>query len=449
MNWPAYPAYTESTTAELGDIPQEWQPARLRHHVKLNPTAPPEVRAAGATVVPFLPMEAIGEDWSLDLSRSRPVEDLLTGYTYFEDGDVLFAKVTPCFENGKGALINELPTGHGFGTSEVTTIRPTMALSQQFIGYLVQSNRFKQSGVGAMTGAGGLKRVPDEFVRNFWVGIPSAAEQHTIVNFLNHETEKLDALIGKHEQLIVTLREDRTATVTRAVTKGINPNVELKESGVEWLGAIPVHWSVDRLKHSVESARNGIWGSDPDGSEDDIRCVRVADFDRPQLAIHDRSITFRKISASERNGRLLRRGNLLLEKSGGGDRNPVGFVVVYDSDTPAVCSNFVARVVLSPGQHPKFWTYVHHCLYTSRLTYPSIKQNTGIQNLDQQSYLDERAGFPPSQEQAEIVDFLDDRCTKIDALIAKAAEVIETLREYRAALITDAVTGKIDVRGAA
>lgn len=283
---------------------------------------------------------------------------------------------------------------------------------------------------------------------SFQVAVPPLDLQRAIADFLDRETAKIDALIDKQEQLIDTLREDRAATITQAVTKGLDSQVELRESGVRWMGAIPAHWCVDRIKNSVESARNGVWGAEPDGGSEDIRCVRVADFDRPQLAIHDRNITYRKVTSSERSGRILQRGDLLLEKSGGGDKNPVGFVVLYEKDEPAICSNFVARVQLAPNQDPKFWTYVHHCLYQSRLTYPSIKQNTGIQNLDQQSYFNERVGFPPFAEQSEIVKFLDSRCSRIDALIDKSVEMIETLSEYRSALITNAVTGKIDVREA-
>ncbi|MGR6524126.1 restriction endonuclease subunit S [Rhodococcus erythropolis] len=219
---------------------------------------------------------------------------------------------------------------------------------------------------------------------------------------------------------------------------------EYKESDIEWLGGVPQHWSVDRLKWSVESSQNGIWGSDPDGGPDDIRCVRVADFDRPKFTIQDRDVTYRKVIESERSGRLLSDGDLILEKSGGGEKNPVGFVVLYNRDEPAVTSNFVARVTLRTGMEPRFWTYLHHWLYASRLTQPSIKQTSGIQNLDQQSYFDERVCFPPAEEQVLIADFLDRETAKIDALIGKQEQLIATLREDRAATITHAVTKGLD-----
>lgn len=212
-----------------------------------------------------------------------------------------------------------------------------------------------------------------------------------------------------------------------------------KDSNIQWLGKIPSHWTVDRLKWSVQSSQNGIWGAEADGGSDDIRCVRVADFDRLKFAVHDREVTYRSVSRAERRGRILRRGDLILEKSGGGEKNPVGFVVHYDREEEAITSNFVAKVSLARGMEPRFWTYLHHWLYSSRLTQPSIKQTSGIQNLDQQSYFDERVCFPPTKEQVLIADFLDRKTAKIDALIVKQQQLVATLREDRAATITQAV----------
>ncbi|MBB1024561.1 restriction endonuclease subunit S, partial [Dietzia sp. DQ12-76] len=223
-------------------------------------------------------------------------------------------------------------------------------------------------------------------------------------------------------------------------------HAEYKDSSVPWLGVVPRRWPVDRIKWSVASSQNGIWGNEPDGGPDDIRCVRVADFDRPILGVHDRDITNRKVSAPERRGRLLRKGNLILEKSGGGEKSPVGFVVLYDHSEPAVPSNFVAKVSLQQGMEPRFWTYLHHWLYVSRITQRSIKQTSGIQNLDQQSYFDERVCFPAADEQVLIANFLDHETAKIDALIDKQEQLIATLREDRAATISHAVTNPADSR---
>lgn len=224
----------------------------------------------------------------------------------------------------------------------------------------------------------------------------------------------------------------------------LKPYAEYKDSGVEWLGQVPYEWEVSRLKNSVQEAKNGVWGSDPDGSELDLRCVRVADFDRFRQSIHDRNSTLRRVSLDDRKGRILEKGDLLLEKSGGGEKSPVGFVVLYDREEPAVCSNFVARIVIRPGMDSRFWTYVHSMFYSLRLTQRSIKQATGIQNLDQTSYFNELVALPPYTVQCDIADYLDQETAEIDAFIADQEELIALLAERRTATITQAVTKGLD-----
>jgi type I restriction enzyme S subunit len=217
-----------------------------------------------------------------------------------------------------------------------------------------------------------------------------------------------------------------------------------KPSSVKWLGDIPVHWGVDRLKWTIVTCTNGMWGSDPEGTLDDIVCVRVADFDRTTLRVNKDCPTLRALPAQERSGRILSRGDLLLEKSGGGELQPVGAVVIYDQDTPAVCSNFVARMTARDTFDPRFLTYYHAFSYSSRVNTRSIKQTTGIQNLDASAYLNELIGIPPLPEQQAIAAFLDRETARIDGLIEKKRRQIELLQEKRAALISHAVTKGLD-----
>ena len=213
-----------------------------------------------------------------------------------------------------------------------------------------------------------------------------------------------------------------------------------KDSGVEWLGEVPGHWKVDRLKRSTVSAKNGIWGDEAQQNENDIPCVRVADFDRQGLRVELFEPTIRNVIEKERVGRVLTQGDLLLEKSGGGETQPVGCVVLYDDPRPAVCSNFVARVQTAPGMDSSFWRYVHAAVYAVRLNTRSIKQTSGIQNLDASQYLDERAGFPPLPEQTQIAAFLDRETAKIDDLVVEQRRLMELLKEKRQAVISHAVT---------
>jgi len=219
---------------------------------------------------------------------------------------------------------------------------------------------------------------------------------------------------------------------------------EYKDSGVEWLGEVPVHWATERLKLSTVSCQNGIWGNDPQGDENDVICIRVADFDRTHMRVKLDDPTYRNVTPSEFKSREVTLGNLLLEKSGGGEKQPVGFVALYDDEAPAICANFIARIQLAPGMNPSFWRYVHAAGYAIGLNIPSIKQTAGIQNLDQHSYLNEMAAYPPSMEQDYIAAFLDHETARIDALVEEQQRLIEILKEKRQAVISHAVTKGLD-----
>ncbi len=216
-----------------------------------------------------------------------------------------------------------------------------------------------------------------------------------------------------------------------------------KDSGVDWIGRIPTHWDINRFKTTVIGCQNGLWGDEPNGLND-IICIRVADFDRARLKIDLTEPTLRSVDRRALPTRLLKKGDLLLEKSGGGERQPVGAVVLYDHTEPAICSNFVAKLEIAQGFDARYLAYLHSAAYSARLNTRSIKQNTGIQNLDSDSYLNEQACLPPTSEQHAIAVFLDRETAKIDALIAKKERLIELLQEQRTALITQAVTKGLD-----
>lgn len=215
---------------------------------------------------------------------------------------------------------------------------------------------------------------------------------------------------------------------------------EYKDSHVTWLGRVPAHWRVDRFKVSISSCKNGIWGDEPSDDGNEIACVRVADFDRAKLVVRDYIPTLRSVSHKERVGRLLEKGDLLLEKSGGGELQPVGQVVMYHLDMPAVCSNFVAKMSLARDMVPTYWNYVHSAAYAVGVNVGAINQTSGIQNLDQDRYFNERAPFPPPHEQAAIAAFLDRETGKINALVAEQEKLLVLLAEKRQATISHAVT---------
>ncbi len=194
------------------------------------------------------------------------------------------------------------------------------------------------------------------------------------------------------------------------------------------------------LKRSVDGCVNGFWGGEPNEDENDTIVIRVADFERAKLSLKDEGYTYRRIEDKEKVRRLLKFGDLLLEKSGGGEKTLVGQVVLFDKNFEAITSNFVAKMTPNSGFDGRFLNYVFSRLYGDRINYCSIKQNTGIQNLDSDSYLAEKVGFPAFEEQQKIAQFLDHETAKIDTLIEKQQRLIELLKEKRQAVISHAVT---------
>lgn len=199
----------------LGEVPEHWKIERLRFRVKLNPLPSRSLDAEQLTS--FLPMEAIGDDGTLDLERTRRVGEVASGYTFFEDGDIAIAKITPCYENGKGAVMVGLHEGIGFGTTELIVMRPTQADCPQWLYYLTMCSAFRLPGEALMQGAGGQKRVPDLFVKSYVAPVPPLDEQQAIADYLDVETTKIDTLITHTQEAIALLKELRAATIADAV----------------------------------------------------------------------------------------------------------------------------------------------------------------------------------------------------------------------------------------
>ena len=215
---------------------------------------------------------------------------------------------------------------------------------------------------------------------------------------------------------------------------------DYKDSSVEWLGDIPAQWDIIQLKRCVNGCVNGIWGSEPENDSNNTIVIRVADFERSRLSIKESGFTYRKIEEKDKSSRKLISGDLLLEKSGGGEKTLVGQVVLFDKPFEAVTSNFVAKMTPHPSYDSRYLNYVFCRFYSSKINYCSIKQNTGIQNLDSNAYLSEKFGIPYKNEQIQIANFLNHETSKIDTLIEKQKQLIKLLKEKRQAVISHAVT---------
>lgn len=195
------------------------------------------------------------------------------------------------------------------------------------------------------------------------------------------------------------------------------------------------------LKRLFESASGGSWGVEPEEGEIVARCIRGTDFDFAALRVQADSAPERGYTRREFRMRTLRPGDLVVEKSGGGEQQPVGRVVLFDHDFAAVPTNFAGRLRAAVNVDARFACYLLASLYADGRTRAAIKQTTGIQNLDLEALLSHRVWQPTPGQQRAIADFLDGETARIDALIAKKRRLIELLDEMRMPLVTDGVRG--------
>lgn len=218
-----------------------------------------------------------------------------------------------------------------------------------------------------------------------------------------------------------------------------------KPSGVAWLGEIPKHWETRPLKSVIKKSIGGVWGKDPLNMASDIVCLRVSDFDSVKGEFKISKLTKRSISPTEKNGRLLEYGNLVIEKSGGGEVTAVGRVVLFNHAFPAVCSNFTNKLVVSDSIDSIFALKLFQTLFNCKINIKHIKQTTGIQNLDLKSYFNEQIILPPIEEQESIVRYLSFYEHKINKAIHVKKKLIATLSEQKQAIIAHAVTKGVDL----
>lgn len=196
--------------------------------------------------ISFVPMECL-RNGNID-HQTIPFSQAKGKYTYFGNGDLLIAKVTPCFENGNIAIAKNLLNGVGFGSSEIFVLRPNKRVTSKYLFYLSQSSDFQNKACATMCGVGGLKRISPLFMRTYEINIPNLTIQQRIANFLYTKLSEIDIQVS-----LLTSKRDaylrlKKSIINRAVTKGLNPDVKMKDSGIEWIGNIPEHWELKRMK---------------------------------------------------------------------------------------------------------------------------------------------------------------------------------------------------------
>jgi len=272
--------------------------------------------------------------------------------------------------------------------------------------------------------------------------VPPLVTQNAIVAYLDKKTTKIQEFIHKKERLIELLEEKKSITINNVITQGLDKEIKTKPSHIEWMRNVPLHWKKIKIKYLITKPISGQWGDEKKNNSEDLYCLRVADFQ--ELVVKDYDLTIRNIKPSK--DQVLKSNDLLIEKSGGGEKTPVGRVVLFNHNFMAVTSNFVSKVsIVSNLAIPKYILYLFKTINNIKWNVRSIKQTTGIQNIDMYHYLDNIIYIPELEEQKETVKLIEINTSKSDSAIFKARTEIEKIKEYQESLITNIVTGKLKV----
>lgn len=412
----------------------EWRSIPLRYVCQLNPAVTFEEFEADDELT-FLPMDRVKNGHFIPnvdkFSKYAP------SYNAFEDGDIILAKVTPCFENGNIAIAENLTGGKGFGSSELFVIRPTKA-DRKFLFYYFQSSAFKQEGQASMTGAGGLKRVSPDILRQHPIPLPNEDTQRAIAAYLDRETARIDALVAAKERWLELLAEKRRALISHAVTHGLNPNAPMRDSGVPWLGEVPAHWEVMKFSWAIQIANGQV--NPQDKPYADMLLIG------PE---HIESGTGRILNLMTSEEQAAISGKYYCEN---GD-------VIYSKIRPELRKVAIAPsdCLCSADMYPIRWrdkrdnAYIFWLLLSDQFSVWATLESARVAmpKINRDSLNELRIPTPSPFEQTTIAAYLDRVTTKIDRLQAATKNTISLLKEHRAALISAAVMGQIDIGEAA
>ena len=410
-----YPTYKDSGVEWLGELPAHWEVKRLKHLATVNDEALPE------TTDPDMEIAYVDIGNVDSIQGITDVEELV-----FEDapsrarrivrqGDVIISTVRTYL---RAIAQIEATDANLIVSTGFAVIRPRQ-MDDGFVAYAVNAPYFVECVVAYSVGVS-YPAINASELACLDIAFPSLPEQRAIAAFLDRETAKIDALVAKKERLIELLQEKRTALISHAVTKGLDPDVPLKDSGVEWLGEIPAHWEVKRLKRLAFMQAGAAITGDDIGAEGDYPV-----FGGNGVRGYTSSFTHEgEFPLIGRQGALCGCVNFATGKFWASEH----------------------AVVLKPnaGVNPNWLAQLLQVMSLNQYSQSAAQPGLSVETIGSIA-----VPVTLKDEQRAIAAFLDRETARIDALVAKVQEAIDRLKELRTALISAAVTGKIDVREAA
>jgi type I restriction enzyme, S subunit len=442
-----YETYKDSGLEWLGCVPKHWEVVPIKYvldqsneGIKIGPFG----SSLTGKVSPDYPVRVYGQ-WNVVGQDFNAGKNFVTEETYEElssyqisPNDILISMMGTV---GKCAIIPETAE-RGIMDSHIVKVRlDNNKILPEFFYYIYDKDcskvvieQIQRNKRGSI-----MDGLNSSLIKNFIITLPPLTEQRTIAAYLDHKVGQIDALISEKEKMVDDLKAFRSSVITEAVTKGLDKNVEMKDSGLEWLGNVPGNWEVLPLKHLVsEPLQYGANESADDCIISDPRYIRITDItENGDL----RDSTYKTLPRSKAIGYMLKKGDVLFARSGA----TVGKTYVFKEDYDACFAGYLIKASCNKKLIPMFLYY-----FTSSNSYEnwknSIFNQATIQNIGADKYSILPIPLPSRSEQQKIVNYLNDKIDKIGNAISEQEHQLSDLKSYKASLITEAVTGKIDLR---
>lgn len=440
MTFPSYPVYKESGVEWLGEVPEHWTVIALKW---LSPVF------RGASPRPIDDPIYFDDEGEFGWVRIADVTASSDGYLYETTqklsalGSSLSVKLDP------GELF--LSIAGSVGKPCITKIKacihdgfvyfPWLSIDQRLL-YRVFESGLCFGGLGKM---GTQLNLNTDTVGGICIAVPPAPELSKTLTFLDHETARIDALIEEQQRLIELLKEKRQAVISRAVTKGLDPTVPMKDSGVEWLGEVPAHWNVGALRWYATIQGGIAKGKDYEGRETVVMpYLRVANVQSGFVDLTE--VKEISVLESEVERYSLRAGDVLMNE--GGDNDKLGRGTVWQAQIePCLHQNHVFAIRPNGSLRAEWLATFTQSEQARTYFYLNSKQSTNLASISASNVMSLALPIPSVSEQQEILAYLEEDRERHEQLAGVAISTVELLQERRSALISAAVTGKIDVRG--
>ncbi len=417
-----YKAYKNSGIEWIGEIPSHWEVKKIKYSTVLIMGQSPNSDDCNSSGngIPFLQGNAdfssinpIPQSWCEKPTKIAPTHSILLSVRA-PIGAVNIANNDYCIGRGLCALVSKNPKFWYYNS-------------------ICLHDELNSLGTGST-----FKAISTEQILNIFTAIPPPSEQTAIATYLDRKTAEIDELIADKKRLLQLYEEEKTALINQAVTKGIQADVPMKDSGIEWLGEIPAHWEVKKVKWVHQTTSGGTpKTSDSENYDGDIPWLRTLDLNNNEVCNSEIKITPKALSES--SAKIVPANSVLVAMYGGAGTIGKSGLLRFDAAiNQAICA------ILPDGKTAP--EYLHYFIMFFRPYWMVGAEGTRRDpNISQDDIKNKEFIFPPLQEQHRIVQHIETEVARIDAKKAKTEKLIALLTEYRAALISEVVTGKVKV----